>query len=277
MESPLVTTQWLAENLAHEKLVLLDASMEQVIGRELVIYEQPLFIPNSRNMDIEQHFIEPNIASIHPFPLEQQFTAEAQNLGINADSIVVIYDNQGIYSSPRAWWIFQAMGFHNAYVLDGGLPKWLAEQRETTTTTYTAEALGNIVGSLQANAVCDASYVVDNIDNPSVLILDARSRARFLGQAKEPRKGIRSGCIPHSVNLPFLEVLHNDSYKDQASLQKIFTEMVTEDHTQLVFSCGSGITACIILLAAVIAGFSNTVLYDGSWAEWGGNYALPIE
>lgn len=276
MNFPLVTTQWLADNLANKNLVLLDASMSKVIGTEPIGYDQPVFIPSARKLDLEGDFCDLNSAMIHAFPTEEQFTEKARNLGINTESIVIIYDNQGVYSAPRAWWIFQAMGHESTFVLDGGLPKWLAEQREAVLSLATPNELGDIRGVLQPNRVCDSSYLLKELDAERVTAVDARSAERFSGTAPEPREGVRSGHVPGSQNLPFSEVLSGHSFKSKEQLKAVFSRLVPHENQQTVFSCGSGITACIILMAAVIAGHQKNVLYDGSWADWGSNPLLPV-
>lgn len=277
MTSPLVTTDWLQENLDNENLVLVDASMENVVGKEPIVYGQPTFIPNSQHIDLEGTLCNLESPQVHAFPTEQQFTSEARRLGLNADSLVVIYDNQGIYSAPRAWWIFRSMGVENVFVLDGGLPQWLAEGREAVSTLVDSTVPGDFCGQYQPGLVCDSGYVLHHLDNDQVTVVDARSQARFLGQAPEPRPGVRGGHVPNSRNLPFMEVLDNHCFKNSAQLAAIFSEMQGSPDQQMVFSCGSGITACIILMAAVIAGYSNISLYDGSWADWGSDASLPIE
>lgn|SRR5680860_1041999 len=277
MNFPLVTTDWLAENLTRKNLVLLDASMARVIGREPIVYDEPVFIPGARKCDLEADFCDLDSPMVHAFPTEEQFTREAQKLGINADSIVIIYDNQGVYSSPRAWWMFQSMGHENTFVLDGGLPKWLVEQRKTVSSLAKESAQsGNIRGMLHPGTVCDSSYLVRELEADQVTIVDARSSERFFGTAPEPREGVRSGHIPGSRNLPFPQVLDEHTFKSAEQLKVVFAPTLPAVSEQTVFSCGSGITACIILMAAVIAGHKNNVLYDGSWAEWGSNPSLPV-
>ncbi|SFM13493.1 sulfurtransferase [Marinobacter zhejiangensis] len=278
MANPLVTTEWLQSNLGHEKLVLIDASMDNVVGKEPIVYDQPVYIPGSQHIDLEGALCNLDSPQIHAFPTVAQFSSEATRLGLESDSLVVLYDNQGIYSAPRAWWIFRAMGIENVFVLDGGLPQWLAENRETVADLkpgghHAVAATGNY----QAEMVCGSDYVRAHLDDDSVRVVDARSSARFLAQAPEPRPGVRGGHIPNSLNLPFLEVLEGHRFKDLDKLASIFSTLLDKTPRHLVFSCGSGITACIILLAAVIAGYDNLTLYDGSWADWGSDESLPIQ
>lgn len=272
---PLVTTGWLDANLNNEHLALVDVSMSNVVGKKPITYEAQVFIPGSQHLDLEKALCDLNSEQVHAFPTEDQFTLEARRLGVNSDSIVVFYDNQGIYSAPRAWWIFQAMGFKNAFVLDGGLPQWLSENREVVPMlSCEVPEPGNIKGEFQSGLVCDSNYIIEN--SGLLTVLDARSHERFLGLVPEPRSGVRSGHIPDSLNLPFTKVLDGHCFKSPEQLAAIFSDLLGGNVNQLVFSCGSGITACIILLSAVIAGYDNVVLYDGSWSDWGSNVALPI-
>jgi len=280
MKSPIVSSHWLENNLHNKQVVLLDASMSKVVGKKPIEYAQPKYIPTSKRFDLENVFCDLTSSQHNAFPTQIQFNQAVQALGINSDSIVVLYDNQGIYSAPRAWWIFQAMGFNNAVVLDGGLPQWLLENRATVDDlSSNGSKQGNMSAEYQADLVCDANYILDNINNDKLTVVDARSATRFSGIDEEPRAGVRSGHIPHSLNLPFAGVLDNHRFKNPTQLAEVFSELLASDNenSQLVFTCGSGITACIIMLAAVIAGYQNTVLYDGSWSDWGSNNALPIE
>ncbi|MBW4935926.1 sulfurtransferase [Marinobacter sp. F4206] len=281
MPYPLVTTDWLQENLDNERLVLIDASMATVIGKEPIVYEHPVWIPGSRQIDLEGTLCDTGSPQLHAFPTEEQFTEEARRLGITPDSLVVLYDNQGIYSAPRAWWIFRAMGLENVFVVDGGLPQWLAEERDSVPAPIKNTASsGSMLGSLDRSRVRDSAYVLQHLADERVTVIDARSRARFLAQAPEPRPGVRGGHIPDSLNLPFTEVLEGYRFKPPSKLAAVFAELDPSvqpgNGHQLVFSCGSGITACIILLAAELAGYDQLSLYDGSWADWGSDESLPV-
>lgn len=274
--NPLVTTAWLAEHIADDNLVIVDAYMANVVGKEPLVYDAFSCLPTARKLDIEVDFCDHSSSQSHALPTEQQFTQAVQTLGINSDSVVVLYDNQGIYSAPRAWWTFKVMGFENVYVLDGGLPQWIKEGRETASEYTTISTLGNATAKEVKGLACDSEEVL-NVINTDVAILDARGEMRFLGKAPEPREGGRSGHIPSSKNLPFSILLDEYTYRDEDTLRAIFAERVPSVDTKTYFSCGSGITACILMLAAVSIGYREVVLYDGSWADWGTNHALPIE
>lgn len=281
MLSPIVTTQWLQENLDNERLVLIDASMTTVIGKEPIVYAQPMWIPGSYQVDLEGRLCDTDASQTHAFPTEKQVTEEARRLGITAESLVVVYDNQGIYSAPRAWWIFRAMGVKHVFVLDGGLPQWLAEKREVVFAPLANAATpGNFMANLDHHQVQDSAYVLQHLEDDQVTVIDARSRERFLAQMPEPRPGVRGGHIPSSYNLPFAEVLEGYRFKPSSELMATFTSLApalqSGNGNTMVFSCGSGITACIILLAAELAGYDQLSLYDGSWADWGSDASLPV-
>lgn len=274
-QHPLVSADWLNENMNNENLVVLDASMDKVLGKKPIVYDNFYCIPNAQKCDIESNFH--NVGSTQPntMPTVEQFTFEAQRLGVNTNSIIIVYDDQGIYSAPRAWWMFKSMGHKNVYVLDGGLPEWL-DRGYKTTAHYRSKPIGDFVGNYIAGTVCNSEVVLNAIDDKTTTIVDARANARFVGTSVEPHQSSRSGHIPTSVNVPFLHVLQGYRLKSENDIREILEKQVNVEH-QLICSCGSGITACVVMLAANVISIPNLCLYDGSWSEWGSNTLLPIE
>ena len=278
MEYPLVSTAWLEANLFDANVIVLDASMDTVIGKEPIVYDKFVAIPRAHKFDLENVFCDLSSPQTHAMPTVEQFYQGIAHLGIDVDSTVVIYDNQGIYSSPRAWWMFKLMGFDRVFVLDGGLPQWLSEERMTVDVYHQDESLlqGDFQAEYQDGLVCDMTYILSRFDANDVQVFDARGAARFNGEVAEPRENVRSGHIPGSINLPFAQVLDGYKLKEVEALQELFEEQDNEQTFERIFSCGSGITACILILASMASGHVKAVLYDGSWAEWGSHQQMPI-
>jgi len=262
MQSALFSVEWLHSNLQLSGLVLLDATINKQID------EDSERIPNARFFDIKQKFSD--IEATFPSTLSSalQFETEARTLGINNDSFIVVYDDKGIYSSARAWWLFKTFGFNNVAVLDGGLPEWI--KQNFPIETYKQEPIdkGNFTSSFQPELMTDFKGVNQFSKDDKTQILDARSSLRFQCLVDEPREGLRRGTIPNSKNLPYTELFDGNILKSKVQLLKIFDNLV-EETTRMVFSCGSGITACILALAATQCGYKNLVVYDGSWTEYG--------
>ncbi|ARV08566.1 hypothetical protein BTO05_02515 [Winogradskyella sp. PC-19] len=266
INTSLVSVDWLQRNIEAENLVVLDATIARVAGTKLE--KNPEYIPNSQFFDIKKKFSDTNAEFPNTLPSLEQFQFEAQKLGINTNNAVVVYDSHGIYSSSRAWWLFKYFGHNNIAVLDGGLPEWLAHKLPIAKNYIVSNVIGNFKSEPNRNLMTDFSGIKSYSTSKKAIIFDARSQKRFLGDTPEPRKGLRSGTIPNSLNLPYTELLKGNSFKSKKELIQIFNSHI-DAQQRLVFSCGSGITACNLALGATVAGYKDVVVYDGSWTEYG--------
>lgn len=274
--APIVDVSWLQEHLHNEYLVLLDATIPKA-GSATMLSSDKINIPGSRFFDIKNVFSDTSNAFPNAIPSPEQFEAEAQRIGISSNSCIVVYDDLGIYSSARVWWLFKTFGFENVAVLDGGLPAWLAAGFETETSAKSKEIkAGNFKATYHAANVKFTGDILDELEQRKHCILDARSEGRFHATQPEPRADLKGGHIPTSKSLAFTMLQDNGKMKPKEELQKIFAEK-NSNNLPLIFTCGSGITACILGLGATLAGITSFSVYDGSWTEWASTPNLPIE
>lgn len=277
LPQPTLTAEWLIENLGAPELIVLDASLEKTIsagGRS----GPRMRIPGARRFDLENRFSDPSSALPHTRPKPHAFDDGARALGINRDSQIVVYDKNGVYSSPRARWMFRAMGHDQVSVLDGGLQAWIEAGGSLEPDAETQRVpLGNFASETRPGFFSDIDSIDKAIRENNKLIVDARSTARYRGDEPEPRAGLRRGHIPGSINIPFMDVLNGPRLRSREDLESIFAKHRAHKRPMIV-SCGSGVTACIVVLAAEIAGISDITIYDGSWSEWGAeDSGRPVE
>lgn len=276
LNSPLVQVQWLAQNLKNKNVVVLDATLPKAVvadGNGGVSNQR---IPGARFFDIKNTFSITTAAFPNTRIDGASFNEKARLLGINKDSVIIVYDDHGIYSSARAWWMFKAMGHNQVVVLDGGLKSWLEAGHNTEEKTEIRLEKGNFEGIYKKEYFKDSQDVLAILDDESEVVVDARASDRFEGLVEEPRKGLRSGHIPNATNLPYTDLLKNGKMLELREIQNRIKDKLTKDKN-ITFSCGSGITACVLALGAELAGFKNLSVYDGSWTEWGSIDTLPIE
>ncbi len=266
ISKPIVSVEWLHSNLNAENIIILDASIKKVVGNDISKSETQ--IPKTHFFDIKNAFSDTSAPFPSTFPSEEQFTKEAQSLGINKDSAIVVYDDKGIYSSARAWWLFKAMGHSNVAVLNGGLPEWIQSGYKTEAKKEDQFDKGNFEAHYHPKFMKFFNDVKQASLSKSHIIMDARSEARFKSLVPEPREGLRSGTIPSSVNLPFEDLLDGNVLKSRDVIEAKFQKLADKDDA-MIFSCGSGITACVLALGAEMSGYKNISVYDGSWTEWG--------
>lgn len=263
----LVSVHWLMKNRSDENIIILDCTLPNQLAK-MPITIQSIQIENARFFDIKRKFSDTSNEFPTAYPSKDQFEKECQNLGINNESRIVVYDANGIYSSPRVWWLFKSMGHENVFVLNGGLPEWIHNDFPVEKKNNQFFSKGNFTANSNPHLVRKFEDIFSNLDSKNELIIDVRSKDRFEGIVPEPREGLRSGKIPNSINFPYLQVLKNGKFKDRDALVEIFKPLASIKQP-MVFSCGSGITACVVLLASETILKNHKAVYDGSWTEWG--------
>ena len=276
LPTPLVSVDWLSKHLDDPTLIILDASIKKVTDTS-ASHNEDLQIRGARFFDIKKSFSDQDTDLPNMLPSPEYFEENCRKLGIHMDSKIVVYDTIGIYSSPRVWWMFRSMGYKNIAVLDGGFPEWTKNSLPTENKEVnTIFPQGNFKINDRSKCVVNAQDILSEMISPNSVILDARSHDRFYATTPEPRSDLKSGHIPSSLNLPYTKVLADQKMLPVETLKKLFADFDIENK-KLIFSCGSGITACIILLAATLSGYTDVWVYDGSWTEWGQLEGVPIE
>jgi thiosulfate/3-mercaptopyruvate sulfurtransferase len=271
-----VTTQWLAAELGAPDLVVLDASAHLPTAvRDARAEFVAAHIPDARFLDLKS-LTDPASEVPAALPTRSQFEARLASLGVSSGQRIVLYDNSGMRTSARAWFIFRLFGVSDFAVLDGGLHKWMAEGGPVE-CGEAAIAEGNFTSSGGVGEVRSKADILANLDTRAEQVVDARDAPRFRGDEPDFRPGIAAGHIPGSRNVPFDAVLAADgTFRDVADIRAAFERAGVDLDLPIVTSCGSGVTASVLLLALHLIG-KGGALYDGSWSEWGADPALAIE
>ncbi len=273
----LVDGEWLAQQLGAPDLRLFDASWylpgEQQDARSLYLSAH---LPGARFFDIDR-VADTESALPHMAPTPARFEHLIGALGVGNEDRVVFYDQKGIFSAARGWWLMRLFGHQQTAVLDGGLPKWRREGRSVSAGEESPARPASFRASYHARYLRGLGDVLANISQPQELLLDARSAERFHARVPEPRAGMRGGHIPGSRNLPYGDLLDNgETLLAPERLRQRFAAAGVGPDSAVVTSCGSGLTAAVLSLGLVVADLPAGALYDGSWAEWGGREDTPI-
>jgi len=272
----LVSTDWLAEHLNAPDVIVIDGSWHLPTSERSAAAEyREAHIPGAVFMDIDA-VSDSDSTLPHMLPRPEVFASAVRQLGIGDGQTIVIYDTVGIYSAPRVWWMFRAMGAERVFVLDGGLPRWLAEERPVEDGSV-RRPQRHFTARLDNALLATREDVKDALASGSAHVVDARSAERFAGTAPEPRKDLRSGHMPGALNLPYTRLIGPDgSLKSADALVNAFADAGVELDRPVITTCGSGVSAAILNLALRSVGHGQVSLYDGSWADWGADPDLPL-
>lgn len=272
----IVSVDWLHTHIENNELIIFDATIPKVTGAKIVDNSKKQQIKGAVFFDIKNEFSDTASELPNTVLTPKDFEEKAQKIGVNNNSCIVVYDDFGLYSAPRVWWMFQLMGFTNIAVLDGGLPKWKSKNYPLEHPEKHQTKKGNFRVNYQAKKVVFAKDVLENIHSKKNLVVDARSKGRFYATEPEPRKGLAGGHIPNSKSLSHAKISEQNQLKSKEELVSIYKE-INPKNQPFIFSCGSGITASVLALGADVAGYTNYAVYDGSWTEWASTPNLPIE
>lgn len=274
MNRPLVSTEWLAANQGRVRVV--DGSWHMPAdNRDAATEFLAARIPGAVHFDLEA--ISDHTSPLpHMLPSPEDFAAAAGALGLASSDSIVVYNSRGLFSAARVWWMFRVMGHEDVAVLDGGLPRWVAEGRAIESGPAQAPTPRTFTARFRPDLVRDADAVLRVAESREALILDARAADRFRGEAPEPRAGLRSGHIPGSNNLPWPTLLRDGALLPAAELAARFAEAGVDIDRPLVTTCGSGVSAATLSLALAVLGRWDVPVYDGSWTEWGGDKSFPV-
>lgn len=274
----LVSTEWLAAHLDAPDVRVVDGSFTlpgvTPTARELYASRH---IPGAVFFDIDD-IADDGTSLPHMLPSAEKFAQRMRRLGLGDGHKIIVYDGAGLNSAARPWWMLRVFGHPDVAILDGGLPKWLAEHRPVTDEAPVPRER-HFTARLNTLLVRDKRQMLDNLATGREQVIDARARARFAGTAEEPRPGLRRGHIPGSLNLPYDELTDPKTHTvlPAEEIARRFAAAGLERGKPVVASCGSGVTACALAFGLHLLGWPDVAVYDGSWSEWGLPGDTPIE
>jgi thiosulfate/3-mercaptopyruvate sulfurtransferase len=273
----LVEPLWLVDRLRDPNTVILDATLPPVgvlppvdtRSRYLAAH-----IPGAVFFDIDE-LSDHSTDLPHMLPSPDSFSRQMAELGVSDRATIVVYEQEGVFSAPRAWWMLRTFGAHDVHVLNGGFRGW-QEAGLSTEAGEVHRPAGNFRATLDPDAVITFAQLQQLLARQAQIV-DARSAGRFAGTLPEPRPGLSSGHMPGSTSLPFTELVEEGRLKDAAGLRRIFKDKGLDLEQPITTSCGSGVTAAVLLLGLELAGAKQVQLYDGSWAEYARRPEAVIE
>ena len=275
--NPLVTPAWLASRFGDPNTRILDATLPPVgvsprIDSRARYVEQHL--PGAVFFDIEK-LSDHSTPLPHMLPLPEEFSRSMAELGVGDQMDIVVYEQEGVFSAPRAWWMLRTFGASNVFLLDGGRRAWIVAGLPTESGEV-HPAPARFDARFNADAVRDFAQIEQLIAQHGQ-ILDARSAGRFSGASPEPRPGLNSGHMPGAVSFPFTELVEDGRLKSGEQLRELFSAKGVKIERPITTTCGSGVTAAVIALGLEVAGAQDVSLYDGSWAEYAQHPRAVIE